>query len=330
MNLRTPLYDSITGDAPAGGSAPALNLAPTPVEANVPALNQTAPATQTTASAVKEPFYKSFINADGTLNHKALDNLPEHHTSLKNTLSRQKTFDDVLTVMANQQTLAGKKGLAPLPANAAPEVVAERKALLDSINGVPKDPKDYGITKPENIANELWNESLAKGAAEIAHKYSASPQMLKDLVALQTAELQKQVAAQSEYEKNFFATQQKNLEATLRNENIPLTKAQELAERGAMRLGLDMQNPEHQTLMKNSNVFLMAMRHAMTTMEDKFVSGEAKAGMGNNPLAEARDIAHNKSNPLYDAFYNSNSPQNAMAKARYKSLMEEAGKRGMR
>ena len=330
MIQHTPLYDSITGDAPAGGSAPALNLAPTPVEANIPALNQTAPATQTATSAVKEPFYKSFINADGTLNHKALDNLPDHHTSLKNTLSRQKTFDDVLTVMANQQTLAGKKGLAPLPANAAPEVLAERKALLDSINGVPKDPKDYGITKPENLANELWNDTLAKGAAEIAHKYSASPQMLKDLVALQTAELQKQVASQAEYEKNFFSTQQKNLEATLRNENIPLTKAQEMAERGAMRLGLDMNNPEHQTLMKNSNVFLMAMRHAMTTMEDKFVSGEAKSSGGTNPLAEARDMRHNKAHPLNEALSNGSHPNNKTAKARYQSLMLEAGQRGLK
>jgi hypothetical protein len=330
MIPHTPLYDSITGDAPSGGSAPALNFAPTPVEANIPALNQTAPTTQTATSAVKEPFYKSFINADGTLNHKALDNLPDHHTSLKNTLARQKTFDDVLTVMANQQTLAGKKGLAPLPANAAPEVIAERKALLDSINGVPKDPKDYGIAKPENIANELWNEALAKGAAEIAHKYSASPQMLKDLVALQTAELQKQVAAQADYEKNFFSTQQKNLEATLRNENIPLTKAQELAERGAMRLGLDMNNPEHQTLMKNSNVFLMAMRHAMTTSEDKFVSGTSSTNATNNPLELARDMIHNKSNPLYEALTNGSHPQNGIAKARYQSLMVEAGKRGMK
>ena len=193
-------------------------------------------------------------------------------------------------------------------------MVAERKGLLDSINGVPKDPKDYGIIKPENISNELWNDGLAKGAAEIAHKYSAPPAMLKDLVALQTAELQKQLLAQQDYERAFFAKQQENLVQTLKLENIPLTKAQELAERGAQKLGLDLQNPDIQTLMKNSNVFLMAMRHALSTSEDKFVSGEAKSSLGGDPAALAKDATSNKSNPLYAPYWDAQHPQNKMAK----------------
>ena len=309
MFPHSPLFDSITGIEPAGGgSAPALDLAPTPIEANTPSTQ--AP----TASAVKEPYYKTLINADGTLNHKALDNLPDHLAALKPTLARQKSLDDVFTVMGNQQTLVGKKALGPLPPNATPEMVAERKGLLDSINGVPKDPKDYGIVKPENISNELWNDGLAKGAAEIAHKYSAPPAMLKDLVALQTAELQKQLLAQQDYERAFFAKQQDNLVQTLKLENIPLTKAQELAERGAQKLGLDLQNPDIQTLMKNSNVFLMAMRHALSTSEDKFVSGEAKSSLGGDPAALAKDATSNKANPLYAPYWDTQHPQNKMAK----------------
>jgi len=309
MFPHSPLFDSITGIEPAGGgSAPALDLAPTPIEANTPSTQ--AP----TASAVKEPYYKTLINADGTLNHKALDNLPDHLAALKPTLARQKSLDDVFTVMGNQQTLVGKKALGPLPPNATPEMMAERKGLLDSINGVPKDPKDYGIIKPENISNELWNDGLAKGAAEIAHKYSAPPAMLKDLVALQTAELQKQLLAQQDYERAFFAKQQDNLVQTLKLENIPLTKAQELAERGAQKLGLDLQNPDIQTLMKNSNVFLMAMRHALSTSEDKFVSGEAKSSLGGDPAALAKDATSNKSNPLYAPYWDAQHPQNKMAK----------------
>jgi len=309
MFPHSPLFDSITGIEPAGGgSAPALDLAPTPIEANTPSTQAS------TASAVKEPYYKTLINADGTLNHKALDNLPDHLAALKPTLARQKSLDDVFTVMGNQQTLVGKKALGPLPPNATPEMVAERKGLLDSINGVPKDPKDYGIIKPENISNELWNDGLAKGAAEIAHKYSAPPAMLKDLVALQTAELQKQLLAQQDYERAFFAKQQENLVQTLKLENIPLTKAQELAERGAQKLGLDLQNPDIQTLMKNSNVFLMAMRHALSTSEDKFVSGEAKSSLGGDPAALAKDATSNKSNPLYAPYWDAQHPQNKMAK----------------
>ena len=309
MFPHSPLFDSITGIEPAGGgSAPALDLAPTSIEANTPSTQAS------TASAIKEPYYKTLINADGTLNHKALDNLPDHLAALKPTLARQKSLDDVFTVMGNQQTLVGKKALGPLPPNATPEMVAERKGLLDSINGVPKDPKDYGIIKPENISNELWNDGLAKGAAEIAHKYSAPPAMLKDLVALQTAELQKQLLAQQDYERAFFAKQQDNLVQTLKLENIPLTKAQELAERGAQKLGLDLQNPDIQTLMKNSNVFLMAMRHALSTSEDKFVSGEAKSSLGGDPAALAKDATSNKANPLYAPYWDAQHPQNKMAK----------------
>jgi hypothetical protein len=312
MIPHSPLFDSITGDAaPAGSSAPALGFAPTPVEANTPSAT---PAVQANPSIVKEPYYKNLVNADGTLYHKALDNLPDHLAALKPTLARQKTIDDVFTVMSNQLGLIGRKALGPLPPNATPDMVSDRKVLLDSINGVPKDPKDYGITKPETLANELWNESLAKGAAEIAHKYSASPQMLKDLVALQTTEIQKQFLAQQEYERGFFQKQQDALTQTLKLENIPMTKAQELAERGAQKLGLDLQDPDKQRLMKNSDVFLMAMRHALATSEDKFVSGESQGGLGGDPSALAKDATSNKSNPLYAPYWDAQHPQNKMAK----------------
>lgn len=325
MTPHTPLFDSITGDVgQAGGAAPALGFAPTPVEANTP-------STQTTAtSAVKEPYYKSWINADGTLNHKALDNLPDHLNAIKPTLARQKSMDDVLTVMSNQQGLVGRKALGPLPPNATPEMVTDRKVLLDSINGVPKDPKDYGITKPDTLANELWNESLAKGATEIAHKYSAPPQMLKDLVALQTSELQKQILAQQDYERGFFQKQQDALTQTLKLENIPMAKAQELAERGAAKLGMDMQNPETQTFMKNSNAFLMAMRHALATSEDKFVSGESKTGVGGDPSALAKDATSNKANPLYAPYWDAQHPQNKMAKETVNQWRKLAASKGVR
>ena len=325
MTPHTPLFDSITGDVgQAGGSAPALGFAPTPVEANTPSTQTTTP------SAVKEPYYKSLINADGTLNHKALDNLPDHLAPLKPTLARQKSMDDVLTVMTNQQGVVGKKALGPLPPNATPEMINERKSLLDSINGVPKDPKDYGIIKPENISSDLWNESLAKAAAEIAHKYSAPPAMLKDLIAVQTSELQKQLLAQQDYERGFFQKQQEALTQTLKLENIPLNKAQELAERGAVKLGADLQNPEIQTLMKNHHVFLMAMRHALATSEDKFVSGESKTGVGGDPSALAKDATSNKANPLYAPYWDAQHPQNKMAKETVNQWRKLAASKGVR
>jgi hypothetical protein len=273
-------------------------------------------ATQVVAatSSNGQPFHADWMKPDGSLNPSAYERLPEDIRYMKDTLGKYKTAEELVRGMAYAQTFAGKKGLLPLPENAPPEVRAERKTVLDSINGVPKEAKDYGISRPADMPEQQWNQPLADGFAKWAHENSVSPTAAKKLIAVQMEAVKGQLAEQAKYEQTFFDGHAKAFESTVRTENIPLERANSLAERGAVALGLDPNKPEHAILLKNSAVKLMAMRHAIATGEDKFVTGEAQKGAEGDPLTLASDAVHNKANPLYEPLHDSGHPQHRMAK----------------
>ena len=278
--------------------------AATPVTAPVTSPVSTPAAASTGGSGVPEVWTKDWIQSDFTLNHKALDRLPDHLKGLRPTLERQKSFEDVLTVMQNQQVLAGKKALAPLPADAPAPVQAERKALLDTINGVPPSPKDYGITKPEDLPDSQWNPQLADSFTAWAHKHSVSPAAAKELLGIQIDGIKGQIGAQSQYESNFWAQEQQKFESTIKRENMPSDRASALVEKGAIALGLDLTNEATKTFLKGADARIMAMRHAVAIGEDSFVAGQSKPAAEANPKAAADDIIHNKANPLYEQYWN--------------------------
>jgi hypothetical protein len=256
-------------------------------------------------SGVNDPWGKEWIQPDFTLNHKALDRLPDHLKGLRPTLERQRSFEDVLTVMQNQQVMAGKKALAPLPSDAPAHVAAERKALLDTINGVPPSPKDYGLSRPEDFPESQWSQPLADGFTAWAHKHSVSPIAAKELLSIQMGAVKGQIEAQGQYEQNFFAQQQQAFDKQIKQDNIAPDRASALVDKGALALGLDPKLPEHQTLLKNANVRLMAMRHAIQTGEDSFVQGgNSNTREVNDPEALAGDAVRNPANPLYAQYWN--------------------------
>lgn len=275
-----------------------------------------------------QPFHADWVKPDGTLNHANYEKLPEDVRYMKDTLSKYKTVEEMVRGVANIQTFAGKKGLIPLPDNAPPEVRAERKAVLDSVNGVPKEAKDYGIARPADLPESQWDQGMADTFGKWAHENSVSPAAAKKLIELQIGNIKAQTAAQAQYETKFFEDQAKAFDAQVRTENIPADRANTLAERGAVELGLDLEKPEHQILMKNASVRLMAMRHAMAVGEDSFVKGSDGKGLDGDPLALAQDAAHNKANPLYEPLHNSSHPQHAMAKAKLDGWWRAAAAKG--
>lgn len=262
------------------------------------------------------PNFSDWRRPDGTINHEAFKALPEDIRYIGESFSKYKTDVDLFRGVANIQTFAGKKGLIPLPDNAPPEVRAERKAVLDSVNGVPKEAKDYGVTRPADLPEAQWDQGMADSFVKWAHENSVSPRAVKSLLDLQIGQIKTQTQAQAQYETKFFEDQAKAFDAQVRTENIPPDRANALAERGAVELGLDLEKPEHQILMKNASVRLMAMRHAMAVGEDTFVKGGDGKGLDGDPMALAQDAAHNKANPLYEPLHNSSHPQHAMAKAK--------------
>lgn len=271
-----------------------------------------APATPPAVPATA-PNLSEWRKSDGSINHAAFAALPEDIRHVGETLGKYKTDVDMFRGIANLQTLGGKKGLIPLAADAPPEVRAERKSLMDSINGVPKEAKDYGIKKPDGIPDAYWNPKLVDGYVAWAHKHSVSPAAAKEMVEVQLATVKDQLAQQAQYETDFFAKQQQAFDAAIRTEGVSADKAASLVERGAIKLGMDIKDPGVQTLLKNSNVRLMALRHAVATGEDSFVGGDAPRGSEGDPERLASDAVHNKANPLYEPLHNTSHPQHKMA-----------------
>lgn len=286
------------------GAASAAPTAPTQTSGVVNSQQTSTQSQPTTTSAVGEPWYKEWIQSDSSLNNKALEKLPDHLKGLSDTLGRQKNLEGVLMNLDHLQKVAGKKALSPLPPNAPPEVVAERKSVLDAIMGVPKDPKEYGIAKPKDLPDAAWNQQLAETFTQWAHKNSVSPAAARELVDLQIKGVQGQIQQQQAYEQQFWASEQKTFEATINRENISAERASALVEKGALALGMDLSNEKTKNFLKGADARLMAMRHALAIGEDRIVTGQDTTGEARDPMALAEDARKNPSNPLYGAYWN--------------------------
>jgi hypothetical protein len=256
-------------------------------------------------SGISEPWAKSWIKPDFSLDHAALERLPDHLKGMKDTLSNYGKFEDALTGWQNQQVMAGKKALAPLPADAKPEVFADRKALMDTINGVPANPKDYGITKPADLPDGHWNQVMADKYAAWGHKYSVPPVAMKELMGEQLGTVKGQLAEQAKGEAQFWSEQDRGFQAIIQRDNIAADRASALVEKGAVALGLDITNEQTKTFLKGTDARLMAMRHAIAIGEDKAVT--ATGGQNNNagdPAELANSVVRDASNPLNGPYWN--------------------------
>jgi len=279
-------------DAPAP-VAPAAAPSPSPAPAAAP------------APAVTAPYYADLFQSDGGLNHKALDRLPDHLKGIRPLLERQTKIDGIFQSWEQANTLASKKALAPLPANATPELIAERKQLMDTFNGVPKDVKDYGIGRPADLPENQWNQGLVDNFAAWAHKNSVSPSAVKELLGVQVGAVKQQLQAQSQYEQQFYAQEQQTFDAAIKRENIPAERAQALVEKGAIAFGLDLANEKTKNFLKGADARLMAMRHAIAIGEDRMVTGtEGGGNKGQDYAAMATDIQRNPANPEYAIYRN--------------------------
>ncbi len=276
---------------------------PAPPQATLSATPPATPAASPGGSAIPEPYYKDLFQSDGGVNTKALDRLPDHLKGVRSLLERQKNIDGILQSWEHSNTLASRKALAPIAADAPEPVRAERKALLDTINGVPAAAKDYGIARPQDFPEAHWDQPLADKFTEWAHKNSVSPAAAKELIGVQMEAVKGQLTQQSQYEQDFWNKEQQTFDGIIKQANIPSDRAASLVEKGAIALGLDLTNERTKTFLKGSDARLMAMRHAIAIGEDSFVQGDAKASE-NDPEAQASDIVHNKANPLYEQYWN--------------------------
>jgi hypothetical protein len=276
-------------------------------------------------AANTSPWYSDWQKPDGTINPESFKRLPEDIRWAGEPLSKYNTAEDLVRGFANLTTLVGKKGLIPLPANSSPEAIAERKALLDGINGVPKTGKDYGLTRPSDVPEQAWDAGYVEKVSDWAQKHSIGPAAMKELLSGVVAPQVKGQLANAETQRTtFLANEDRLFEEQIGKDALTRDKADALAERGATDLGFDLAVPAQAGLLKYAAVKLAMVKHALSVGEDAYVAGEGAKGEGGDAFALAQDAASNPANPFYAPLYDSQHPQHAMAKEKVDQLFARA------
>jgi hypothetical protein len=194
------------------------------------------------------------------------------------------------------EQLLGKKAHAIIPPNekSTPEEIAEyRKAI-----GVPESPEGYKL-KPEQLPDGVtWDDSVAKRAAELAHRHNIPAAAMSELMKfdMERAALMNQAAA------SMIETQLESGRAELqRVYGDKMPEKIELARRAAVTAGVD---PSSQGFV-DPQVVKAIVSLAEKLSDDRLVEGN-QTGISST-RARARDIMTNQSNPLYQRYQDGDS-----------------------
>jgi hypothetical protein len=249
----------------------------------------------------------------GKMDHTVWDKAPDHIKAHKGSFSKYPTFEDFAFGAGNAASLVGQKALAPLPANATDAQKAERKAHLDIANGVPTDPKGYGIKRPDSVPESNWSQPAADELAATLKEFSGSPALAQKLIGIQTKMVEQSIQQQAQQQQAWQAEQDTSFKSAVQNQNLPEARANELVTRGAEILGINPKSP----LLSTAEGRLACLKAQQLTGESKFVGDKQSEGNGGmDERAQAVDIMSNPENPKHAAYAN---PQHPM----YKQVNEE-------
>ena len=194
-----------------------------------------------------------------------------------------------------EQLLGKKANSVPVPneKSTPEEISAYRKAI-----GVPESPEGYKL-KPEQLPQGVsWDDSVAKRAAELAHKHNIPAAAMSELMKfdLERASLMNQAAA------SMIETQLESGRAELqRVYGDKMPEKIELARRAAVTAGVD---PSSQGFV-DPQVVKAIVSLAEKLSDDRLVEGN-QTGISST-RARARDIMTNQSNPLYQRYQDGDS-----------------------
>lgn len=303
-----------TGDA--GTQAAAATATTTAQTTTQQSGDSSTAATTQTAQTTPSSWYSQLVKdpATGEINPAAWDALPPELQAYKPTFAQSKNMNGLMMQMANLASLAGKKGLAPLPEGASEQAKTERAALLRQINRTPEKIEDYGVKKPDDIPDELWNPELANTVLGEMHKLGASPEMVKAVFEADRASTIKAIEAHKAAKAEFVAAEGKVLKETF---GADFDRKIDLAKRGARTLGLDPNDP----LFGNSKLVIAMAKYAESISEDKLVSGDSQQTNGGSDKARAMDIINNAGNSLHKAYHDPSDPMHEQAKSQVNTLM---------
>ena len=320
-----PAAAPAASSTPPAGAPPAGSPPPTALGAAAAAGEQQGQQPPAGTPPAPAPFtFTKFIKPDGSFDFADIGTLPDgdEKAFASHTLSKYKNVDEAMKAFRHTTGLVGAKGLLPLPATATPQERESFNKRLGEVLGIPKDAAGYAIKKPDDMPAEAWSDEHATAVAEIARKNNIPPAAMQELVAAQTAFVQKSFASQMQVQeqatKEAFSSLQQEW-GDRYNSNLVL------AARSAKTLGLDVNDP---TIGNNPGMIRAMHKFASLVSEHSLVTGgEMSSGPGlevqlqeHNALAVSAPWGKDPNHPAYQAWQ---TKQTSLAKQ-----VEEARKKG--
>lgn len=307
------------GDSGGGDGAAAESTATATQEAPE---GSAAPAGGETPSSPFGSFY-----GDQGLNREAVEKLPDSYKPIKSLLEKYPSEEAFIGGVKNLQYLAGQKSLQPLPADADEAQKEQHSKMVKEYFGVPDSPEGYGIQKPEDVPDELWDEKSTNDLVGILHKHNASPDMVRELTEYQVNAMKAAVGSPEEQHAAHVESVNKDLKAKFGNE---LGQVSEAGLKGLKMLGVEIPESGQVADLHIGYAEILAAGKRMTELIGEDPNGRAKGG--NNQAtagsykqqAEAIKDGSDPSNKFYQDFTSEEPARQKRAQAEYRRLMDLA------
>lgn len=279
---------------------------PAPVEGQ-PAPEAPAPATEA-LPAESNPF----INNSGEFQQDWVDRLDEDNRAHVSSLKDFKDINGLVKSYANAKKMVGGDRLPVIPGEeSTPEEIQSFREAM----GIPHKASGYGIERPKDVDEETFGAYM-----DAFHKSNASPALVSELMQMRSSEMEAATEAAQAAED---AAIQAEHSALQQEWGFDFDKNVDLARRGAMTLGIDVENSP----LSNSAEFAKAMVNlAQLISEDKIVDGPAAGNPWGNPASEAEAIQRDNTHPDYAAYRDPNHTRHGAVVDKLRGLRKMAAR----
>lgn len=270
--------------------------------------------------------FSGFYGENG-VNQEALDALPESHGVIKSLVEKYPTGEDALLKgIHHLRATASSKGLERLAPDATDEEKHRHTTMVKEYFGVPDQVDGYGVTKPEDIPEEVWNAEETDALLGILHQHNASPELVKALAEHRINGFKEQIAKAPELEKARVDEVNKELQESFGND-LPVIS--ESAKKGLKVLGVELPESGNLADMKISYTDIVKAGARVTELiaEDSQARELRRDKSGNTAgtyREQANAVKTDPSNPFYADFTSEEPARQKRAQAEYLRLMNLA------
>lgn len=286
-----------------------------------------AAAAAAAASTAPVTPFGSFYNEGGGLNRERVDALGEEYAPIKGMLEKyQNKESDLIGGIKHLNWTAGQKSLQKLPADADDAQKHQHNVMVKEYFGVPDGAEGYGIKKPDNIPDEMWDQAGTDKMLSLLHEHNASPELVQALAASRTADFEALIDAEPQRETARVDEVNKELQAAFGND-LPAISAQ--AMKGLAVLGAQVPESGNMADLKLSYTQIAEMGQRVTELisEDAMSRGMSRDTAGNSAGTYREQAIAVKTDPSnsFNADFNSDDPhRQRRAQAEYTRLMSVA------